>query len=104
MQEKKEDSTRKFLSNLSTTKNNDHNLWKVTKNISQPKKRNVPIKDTNGAWCRSAETKVSAFKDYLEDTFTPFAFSTGIQNVEITDFLDVPAKCIVQLRPSNSKK
>ena len=72
LRELKNDSINSYLYKLSPSNNNDYNLWKATKYPKHAQKRNVPIKDINGDWCRSDENKAAAFKSYLEDIFAPF--------------------------------
>lgn len=92
LKEVKNDSTAKFLSSLRPENNNEHNLWKATKYLKRPQKRNVPIKDINGLWCRTDKIKAEAFKTHLENTFKPNSTCSSVQSKQISDYLDVPCQ------------
>lgn len=99
LKEIKNDSIGTYLSNLSPSGKNEHNIWKATKYLKRPQKRNVPIKDSNDVWCRSDKSKVQAFKAYLEDIFTPFSFCSDTDVKAVTDFLDVACQMSKPIKP-----
>lgn len=92
LKEYKNDSVKKFLRQLDVTRNDDHSLWKATKYLKRPPKRNIPVKDVNGDWCKSDQSKANAFKEYLEDAFNPFSLNTQSDRDEILNFLDIPCQ------------
>lgn len=68
----KNNCTGNFLTRLSPNNYNEHKLWIATKYLKRPQRRNVPIKNSDGIWCKSDKSKADAFKLFLENTFTPF--------------------------------
>lgn len=77
-----------YLRNLSANASkNEHNLWKATKYLKRPVKRNVPIKDASGQWCKSDKEKATAFANHLKETFKPFELNQN--DDEIKAFLEV---------------
>lgn len=77
-----------YLRNLNpSSTGTEYNLWKATKYLKRPAKRNIPVKDLNNSWCRTNEQKASAFAVHLQDTFQPFCLTSKEQ--EVTDFLDI---------------
>lgn len=85
----KNNNTGTFLRNLSPNNNNEHKLWIATKYLKRPQRRNVPIRNAVGVWCRSDKSKADAFKLFLENTFTPFPICNSQQEKEVREFLDV---------------
>lgn len=77
-----------FLKNLGVSKNDEFSLWKATKYLKRPTKRNDPVKDVNGTWCKTDQSKAEAFASHLQNTFQPHNFSNYVE--EITSFLDIP--------------
>lgn len=92
LKEYKNDSINAFLSNLSPSNNKEHSIWKATKFLKRPQKRNIPFKNTCGVWCRNDKNKSEAFKEFLEETFSPFSFCEAEDERKIKDFLDVPCQ------------
>lgn len=99
LKELKNESVGIYLSNLTPSGNNEYKLWNATSNIKRPQKRNIPIKDLNGVWCRSDKSKVEAFQHYLEETFKPHSFCSGSDLREVTDFLDVACQMSRPIKP-----
>ena len=85
----KNDSQSEYFQQLDARRNDEYSLWKATKYIKRPAKRNVPIRDSTGVWCRSDSTKAQTFKTHLENTFTPHALSDMSNTLMIENFLDV---------------
>lgn len=81
--EVKNENLANFLRNLNSTNNNEYNLWKATKYLKKPAKRNIPIKGPNGTWCRSSKSKADSFSEHLEQIFQPFP-STNIADENLT--------------------
>lgn len=107
LQDYKNDSVNNFLRNLDVTKNNEYSLWKATKYLKRPAKRNIPIKNANGNWSRSDKSKANVFKEHLENTFTPFDLNNAFDRDEVLKFLDIPCQMdlpIKHVTPSEVKK
>lgn len=49
----------------------------------------APVKDVNGIWCRSNKDKATAFKNYLEETYTPYDICEMNEAIKIKDFDDM---------------
>lgn len=79
-----------FLRNLSTSNNTEYSLWRATKYLKRPKKRNIPIKGTNGQWCKNDKTKADAFADHLKHTFQPIPTTNSRDDTSIDSFLEFP--------------
>lgn len=88
----KNDNTGNYLRNLDANKTGDHCLWKATKYLKRPVKRNIPIRDANNDWCRSDIAKAEAFSKHLENVFQPFPCSNLSDEEEIMTFLDSPCQ------------
>ena len=91
-----------FLKNLTAhnNRNDENDLWKATKYLKKPTKRNVPFKDLNVSWYKSDRSKACAFSKYLESSFQPFSFNNDDSN--ITSYLDIPCQMdfpITHIRP-----
>lgn len=101
MQDLKNKSVSTYLQNLKPNCSDDYSLWKATKYIKHPKKRNPPLRDENKTWLQSDEAKVSGFADFLEKQFQPFLFNRGTPyERDILDFvnstcqMDMPIKFV----------
>lgn len=94
IREFKNEETSNFLKNLNVhvSKNDEHCLWNATKYLKRPIKRNIPIKDIHGNWCRSDKNKAEAYSKFLENTFQPFIFNSNEDVTEIEEFLDCPCQ------------
>lgn len=93
-----------FTSNLTPGKDSDYSLWKVTKNIKQPKHSIPPILTSNGNWAKSNQEKSSVFAEHFEKVFKP---SSNVTRPEITEFLEAPDQLSLPtapFRPSEVKK
>lgn len=104
LKEQKHSSTNSFLRSLCHTNNNEYNLWKATRYLKRPQRRNVAIKDTSGVWCRSDQSKASSFKTFLEETFKPFSFCTDSDRNEVKEFLDIPCQMYRPIKPFSFKE
>ena len=94
---------KKFLNNLDISRNDEHSLWKATKYLKRPTRRNIPIKDANGDWCRCDKSKANTFKEHLEQIFNPFSLNNPEDRCEIENFLDIPCQMdlpITHITPS----
>lgn len=69
---------------------NEHKLWNFTKYLKRPTKRNIPVKNSNGEWCRSDISKANTFKEHLKSTFCPFILNSQSVINDILNFLDIP--------------
>lgn len=94
IREFKNEETANFLKslNINVSKNDEHCLWNATKYIKRPIKRNIPIKDINGSWCRSDKNKADAYSNYLENIFQSFNFNSDADVKEIEEFLCCPCQ------------
>lgn len=100
----KNESVGNYLSKLHPAGDNDHNLWVATKYLKRPQKRNVPIKNWSGTWCRTDKSKAEAFKHFLEETFTPFSFCSSSDSDAITEYLDIACQMYKPIKPFRSKE
>lgn len=84
LEKEKNQNLGQYLSKLRPqNKNKEHDLHRATKYLKRPVKRNVPIKNVNGVWCRSDEQKSTAFAEFLENTFKPNAPTQMIVTLQI---------------------
>jgi len=104
LQDFKNENTSAYLSNLKPNSDNEHNLWKATKYLKRPVKRNVPLKDNNNNWHRSDKKKAEAFSRHLEETFKPFDFNCNSDSAEILEFLDAPCQMDFPIRRNTIKE
>lgn len=109
IREFKNEETGNFLKslNIHVSKNDEHCLWNVTKYLKRPIKRNIPIKDVDGTWCRSDKSKADAYSKYLENIFQPFRFNSNEDVIEIEDFLSSPCQMdlpIPHIQPQEVQK
>lgn len=86
-----------YIENLNDNRNDDYKIWKATKYLKRPKKRNVPIKDCNDAWCRSDTRKAKAYAKHLETTFTPNTISNS-NDSDVLQFLDAPCQLSLPIK------
>lgn len=104
--QEKNQNTGLYLSKLRPhNKNKEHDLYGATKYLKRPVKRNVPIKNANGLWCRSDEQKSMAFAEYLENTFKPNC--TNTDDSDIMHSLDIACQLerpIRHITPSEIKQ
>lgn len=89
LREYKNELVKNFLKNLDIARNDEYSLWKATRYLKRPTKRNVPIKDDNGDWCRYDSSKANTFKTHLEKTFNPFELNNTADRQQIENFLDI---------------
>ena len=88
----KEANLKKYLQNLSATKETDYSLWKVAKKMQRPITYMSPLRLQNGNWARSEIEKNEAFANHLENVFTPNSTSSTIAPVIINDTVQRPIK------------
>lgn len=88
-----------YLRNLNVNRDNEHKLFNATKYLKRPKKRNIPIKSSNGEWCRSDDSKANEFRKHLEETFSPFNLNSGPISNEIQNYLDIPCQMDLPIKP-----
>lgn len=100
------DSINSYLKALKPqNKDKEYELYKATKFLKRPSKRNVPIKSSDGTWCKTDKEKSTAFAAHLEDTFKPH--STNTNDGDIRNFLDVACQMHVPIKhisPLETKK
>ena len=84
----KNDSLEKFVKHLNVTENDEYSLWNATKYLKRPVKRNVPIRNENGSWCRSDKSKAEEFALHLRKTFQPNDIDNNNYTEEIQNFLN----------------
>lgn len=95
--EQKNDNTALYLKKLSpNNKNKDHELFNATKYLKRPTKRNIPIKNEHGSWCRTDSEKATTFADHLERTFQPLSLNEN-EN-EVVNFLDVACQMEIPIK------
>lgn len=99
LKQAKNDSVGRYLSKLSPLNNNEYNLYKATKYLKRPQKRNISLKDSDGTWCRSDGSIANAYKAFLEETFSPFSFSNITDSEKISCFLDSPCQMCLPIKP-----
>lgn len=104
LKEYKNNSLCSYLRNLSPSNNNEYNLWKATKYLKRPQKRNVAVKDSSGVWCKTDKSKATSFKAYLENTFIPFSFCDTSDESRIKDFLNVACQMYRPIKPFTIKE
>ena len=102
--EYKNDSVKAYLKSLVVSETDEYSLWRATKCLKRPSSRNIPIKGSNGEWCRSHKSKGNTFKEYLEETFIPFNEFTSSQQDEINYFLDIHCQMERPIKSLNNTK
>lgn len=73
----RDESMRKYLSELTCDRTTDYSLWKATKHIKKPITQIPPIKEENGQWAVNNNQKVIRFANHLEQIFHPNEASTN---------------------------
>ncbi|KAH8326966.1 hypothetical protein KR074_009163, partial [Drosophila pseudoananassae] len=96
--------------------NNEHNLWRATKYLKRPAKRNTNILNSNGNWCRSNTEQAEAFAQHLQSVFQPNDINNSITETEVEKFLESPcqmslpiksikyAEVVTEIKELNNKK
>lgn len=90
--EYKNNATAKFIETINNSKYDEHLLWKSTKYLKRPVKRNTRIKNSDGTWCKSDKSTADAFAHHLTDIFQPYTFNSIEENNEVIEFLDSPCQ------------
>lgn len=90
MRETRNEQIGNYVRNLGVTKNDEFCLWNATKYLKLPTKRNVPIKNENGEWCRTDKSKAETFALHLNKTFRPHNINDSVETNDILNFLDSP--------------
>ena len=81
IREIKSESINKYLSSLSSYKEDDYSLWKATKGLKSPKVHIPPIRKDNDKWATSPKDKADLFAEHLEQTFQPLTRQSTTENV-----------------------
>lgn len=92
LNEQKNQSTAKFIDEINNSKYDEHMLWKATRLLKRPTKRNVIVKNTDGSWCRTDKEVSEAFAKHLENIFQPLQLNTVADQEEILNFLESPCQ------------
>lgn len=92
LQKHKESNLQKYLQNLDATKDSEYSLWKAVRKMRRPTLHESPLRLQHGDWAKSAEQKVDAFANYLENVFTPNNSVSSIAPVTIDDVVSRPIK------------
>lgn len=82
--------TSQFLEEINNSRYDEHLLWKATKFLKRPTKKDILLKKSDGSWCRTDKDTAETFATHLKNTFVPFSFNTTTQQEEISDFLNCP--------------
>lgn len=99
LRDMKNEGIGRYLTQLSPSNNNEFNLFKSTKYLKRPQKRSVPIKKDDGSWCRTDSEIAMAYKEFLEETFTPFSLCNTDDYQKTSDFLEVPCQMCLPIKP-----
>lgn len=94
----RENTTATFFEKINNPKYDEHLLWKSTKYIKRPVKRNPMIKNADGSWCKSDKSTADSFALHLKNIFQPFDFNTNEEKDETLDFLDSPCQMDLPLK------
>ncbi|KAH8273408.1 hypothetical protein KR026_003783, partial [Drosophila bipectinata] len=78
--------------------NNEHNLWRATKYLKRPAKRNTNIRNSNGNWCRSNTEQAEAFAQHLQSVFQPNDINNSITETEVEKFLESPCQMSLPIK------
>lgn len=95
----KNDSVGQYLKKLTPhNHNSDYHLYNATKYLKRPTKRNVPIRNTSGIWCKTDAQKSAAFAEHLEKIFTPHDINSNDRNIshslDVACQMELPIKFI----------
>lgn len=88
-----------FTENLSATEATDYSLWRVTKNMKQPKQYIPPILRLDGTWAKSDLEKSEAFAEYFSSVFQPNSSNIIHDDLEILEYLDTPNQLELPIKP-----
>jgi hypothetical protein len=88
-----------FTENLSASEATDYSLWKVTKNMKQPKQHIPPILRLDGTWAKSDLEKSEAFAEYFAGVFKPNSPNVNPSDLEILEYLDTPNQLELPIKP-----
>lgn len=86
--EQKTEQLNYFLRNIGVSKPDESSLWKAIRYQKGPMKRNTPIKDENGVWCKTEKGKAVTFTIHFRNTFQPHDFCNNNNVNEIINFLE----------------
>ncbi|KAH8394325.1 hypothetical protein KR215_002096, partial [Drosophila sulfurigaster] len=78
--------------------NKEYNLWRATKYLKRPAKRNLIIRKNNGNWCRSDEEHAEAFAQHLHSVFQPNDIDNPMTEAEIENFLGSPCQMSLPIK------
>lgn len=83
LQEYANDGTAQYLEEINDSKYGEHKLFKATKYLKRPSKRNILVRSQDGTFCRTDKDTADAFAEHLQNTFQPFSFNSTQQFEEI---------------------
>lgn len=89
----KENTLKEYLQNLSSKKEQNYSLWKVTKNKNES--HCPPIKKSNGSWAKSNKEKADVFANHLAGIFTP---NSEPSDIDISNMINTNANRIPLVR------
>ncbi|KAH8275065.1 hypothetical protein KR018_005720, partial [Drosophila ironensis] len=78
--------------------NKEYNLWRATKYLKRPCKRNTIIRKNNGTWCRSDDEQAEAFAQHLHSVFQPNDISNPTTEAEVENFLGSPCQMSLPIK------
>lgn len=96
LQERRNETFSKYLSNLSADKTTDYSLWEATYKLKRPKQSVPPIRKNDGNWARCDKEKAETFMQHLATAYTPLLRDiTQDEEQNILEYLESP----LQLSP-----
>ena len=84
----KEDSLKKYVSNLSADKKTNYSLWKATKKLKSTVTHRAPIRKSDSSWAKSNIEKAEAFAEHLAGVFQPNSEPSDIDVDNITNVFE----------------
>jgi len=70
--------------------NHEHNLWRATKYLKRPAKRNTVVRNCNSELCRSDAEQAKAFAQHLHSVFQQNDIDNPQTEREVHNFLESP--------------
>jgi hypothetical protein len=84
----KQSSLNKFLTDLTPDSSTEYSLWKATKHFKRPISQAPPIKTMDGKWARNNTEKANIFAQHLEQRFLPNPGPDILPLLTSNDYLD----------------
>jgi len=96
------ESLAEYLRNLDPHScKHEHNLWRATKYLKRPAKRNTVVRNCNGDWCRSDDEHAKAFAQHLHSVLQPNDIDIPQTEREVENFLESPCHMSLPIRKSS---